>query len=147
MDPARFPDVPALSKKVKQLLGTSTTLMPNLKPTSIAASDCPSCGGSTNKEEDGKASDGRIDASVATCRACTWKKRIGKYLWAEGVEGYCERILCNLCFALCPCPALLPAEVAPKHAATFRGCAPAMPPPPPRPLPRFPPPARCRRVS
>ena len=42
LDPARFPDVAAMSKQVAALTGAD--LMPNLKPTSVTSSDCPACG-------------------------------------------------------------------------------------------------------
>jgi alpha-glucosidase (family GH31 glycosyl hydrolase) len=68
-DPVRWPDVPKMVSTVTNLLSSKSwpsgaAVMPNLKPTSIATKDCPSCGllgGSTEGQPtDGDGDDGLI---------------------------------------------------------------------------------------
>ena len=84
LDPVRFPDVPSMAKKVKQLTGAD--LMPNLKPTSLSSADCPACG--SGHATDGHASDGNVDASSAACRECIWAKRVAPGLYDKGVTAF-----------------------------------------------------------
>jgi alpha-glucosidase (family GH31 glycosyl hydrolase) len=84
LDPARFPDIPAMAMQVKDLTGAM--LMPNLKPTSVTSLDCPACG--AGHKTDGKADDGRIDASSSSCRACVWQKRIKPALFDKGIHSF-----------------------------------------------------------
>eukprot|EP00039_Didymoeca_costata_P025358 m.13061 g.13061 ORF g.13061 m.13061 type:complete len:676 (-) comp4784_c0_seq2:27-2054(-) len=86
LDKQRFPDVPDMVSKVKALIGAD--IMPNLKPTSIASKDCPDCDPGVNHAVDGKASDGKIDPTSATCRNCSWTKRIGPLLYDQGIQSY-----------------------------------------------------------
>lgn len=84
LDPARFPDVMSMAKKVKQLTGSD--IMPNLKPTSVKSADCPACG--SGHATDGKADDGNVDASAAACRECIWEKRLAPSLYDNGVRTF-----------------------------------------------------------
>lgn len=84
LDPARFPNVEAMSAAVFNLTGSQ--IMPNLKPTSVASSDCPACG--AGYSTDGKADDGKIDPSIPACRDCVWSKRIKPHLFDQGVRTY-----------------------------------------------------------
>eukprot|EP01043_Picozoa_sp_COSAG02_P010490 COSAG02_NODE_369_length_23680_cov_36.650609_11_plen_646_part_00 len=84
LDPARFPDIPTMAMQVHD--STGAVLMPNLKPTSVSSADCPACG--AGHRTDGKADDGRIDASSSSCRECVWEKRIRPALYDKGIRSY-----------------------------------------------------------
>ena len=64
--------------------------MPNLKPTSVATTDCPACsfGRGVYYPTDGAASDGQLDASSAECRQCVWEKRLKPGLFDQGVKTF-----------------------------------------------------------
>ena len=85
MDPARFPDLPSLTARVRDLL-PEVRLVPNLKPTSVATADCAACG--SGHGSDGRADDGALDVSSADCRGCVWRKRVGPSLFAQGLTSY-----------------------------------------------------------
>jgi alpha-glucosidase (family GH31 glycosyl hydrolase) len=87
LDPARFPDVAAMAAQVKALTG-GAYLMPNLKPTSVKSSDCPACDAGHSHATDGKADDGKVDASSAACRQCIWNKRLKPALFDKNVTTF-----------------------------------------------------------
>ena len=84
LDPARFPDAPGMVAAVRNLTGAA--VIPNLKPTSIAARDCPACAG--GGAADGEADDGRIDPTSPACRACAWQRRLRPQLYDRGIAGF-----------------------------------------------------------
>ena len=87
LDPARFPDVAAMAAQVKALTG-GAYLMPNLKPTSVKSSDCPACDAGHSHATDGKADDGKVDASSAACRQCIWNKWLKPTLFDKNVTTF-----------------------------------------------------------
>ena len=87
LDPARFPDVPAMAAQVEKLTG-GATLMPNIKPSSVASADCPACGAGHAHDGDNGKPDGMFDASIQACRECLWSKRVKPFLYDRGVTGF-----------------------------------------------------------